>query len=167
MLDELITIGKVSKHQGNKGEVRILPLTDYPDRFELLDRVILVKDEEVKEVDIEKMRYHKQFIILKFVGVDDIGAAIDYKDFFVKIPEEAAILPAESYYFHDILGLKAITKSGRELGEIIDVLETGSNDVYVVDSGEKEYLIPALKEVVEEINLETGQMIINPINGLL
>ncbi|SJZ63408.1 ribosome maturation factor RimM [Selenihalanaerobacter shriftii] len=168
MTEELITIGKITKHQGNKGEVRVLPLTDYPGRFELLDQVIVEKGSKQERLNIEGLRYHKKFIILKFAEIDDIGSAIEYKDFLVKISEsEAIVLPEESYYLHDILDLEVVTVDGIELGVITDILETGSNDVYVVKSNEKERLIPALKEVVKEVDLENGQMIIKPIKGLL
>lgn len=168
MEDELITIGKITKHQGNKGEVKVIPLTDYPDRFELLEQAILTKDDEQKRLNIEDMRYHKEFIILKFEGIDDIGAATEVKNFLIKIPKsEAMTLPKESYYLHDIMGLQVITNTGRELGEVTDILETGSNDVYVVESDEEEYLIPALKEVIDKVDLEAGQMIITPIKGLI
>jgi len=168
MTEDLITIGRITKHQGNKGEVRVMPLTDYPERFELLERVVLEKDSQQQEVIIESLRYHKQFVILKFVGFDDIGAAIELKDALIKIaPEEAIELPEEHYYLHDILGLEVVTVEGRVLGEIKDILETGSNDVYVVRSKQDEYLIPALKKVVTKVDLETGKMTIKPIKGLL
>ncbi|MCK8825856.1 ribosome maturation factor RimM [Fuchsiella alkaliacetigena] len=167
MTEELITIGKITKHQGNKGEVKVIPLTDFLDRFELLDKVFLSKGAELKEVSIESWRYHKNFIILKFEGCDDIGAANQYRDFLIKISREEAILPPEHYYLHDILGLEVLSTTGEVLGKVVDILETGSNDVYVVQQEEEEYLIPALKDVVQEIDLEKEEMRIKLVKGLI
>ncbi|ADL13171.1 ribosome maturation factor RimM [Acetohalobium arabaticum] len=168
MDEELIDIGKITRHQGNKGEVRVLPLTDYPERFEFLERAILVKDNKKEEVIVEDMRYHKQFIVLKFAEFDDIGTAIEHKDFMVKIPESEAIeLPEGHYYLHEIIDLKVVTVDGQNLGKVTDILETGSNDVYVVQSGSKEHLIPGTKEVIKQIDLEAKEMVIKPIKGLI
>ncbi|MBM7623544.1 ribosome maturation factor RimM [Sporohalobacter salinus] len=168
MEENLIDIGKITRHQGNKGEVRILPLTDYPERFEFLEQVILSKDNKEEQVTIEEMRYHKQFVVIKFAEFNDIGTAIEHKDFMVKIPEAQAVeLPEDHYYLHDIIGLKVVTVDGRNLGEVTEILETGSNDVYVVESEEEEHLIPASKEVIKRIDLESQEMIIKPIKGLI
>ncbi|MGM0471654.1 MAG: ribosome maturation factor RimM [Bacillota bacterium] len=168
MAENLITIGQITKHQGNKGEVRVMPLTDYPERFELLDQVFLCKDDHKKQVNIEAMRYHKQFIVLKFVEFEDIGTAIEHKDYFLQIPQSESLdLPEDHYYLNDILDLEVFTTQGRRLGVVTDILETGSNDVYVVESKNQEHLIPGTKEVIVEVDLAAEKMIINPLPGLL
>ena len=114
------------------------------------------------------MRYHKQFIVLKFAEFNDIGTAIEHKNFMVKIPEtEAVELPEDHYYLHDIIDLDVLTVDGRNLGKVTDVLETGSNDVYVVKSDNEEHLIPGTKEVIQKIDLEAQEMVIKPIKGLI
>ncbi|MCK8827113.1 ribosome maturation factor RimM [Natroniella acetigena] len=168
MSEELITIGQITRHQGNKGEARVIPLTDYPERFEYLDRVYLVKDDQTKdEVMVEEIRYHKQFIIIKFAGIDDIGEIMAYKNFYLQIPQaEVVELPENNYYLYDIIGLEVYTVQDEYLGQVEEVLETGANDVYVVTKDGNEILIPATLEVVLEIDLEQGRMEVKLPSGL-
>ncbi|WP_408954576.1 ribosome maturation factor RimM [Natroniella sp. ANB-PHB2] len=168
MNEELITIGQITRHQGNKGEARVIPLTDYPERFEYLERVYLVKNNGTKEeVMVEGIWYHKQFIILKFAGIDDIGEIMAYKNYYLQIPKaETVDLPENNYYLYDIIGLEVYTVQGEYLGQVEEVLETGANDVYVVSKGNDEILIPATLEVVIEIDLNNERMEVKLPPGL-
>lgn len=166
--EKLIRIGKITKYQGNKGEVRVLPLTDSPERFELLEEVYLVKG-NIRDIKrIESLRYHKNFVILKFEGVNDINAALEYRDFQVCIPEED-LLPLEEneYYIDDLIGFTVFTREGEFLGEISEVIVTGGTDVFVVKGEEKKYMIPAALELITEVNEEEKKMLVDPIPGLL
>ena len=166
--EKLIRIGKITKYQGNRGEVRVLPLTDSLERFELLEEVYLVKGNIREYKRIESLRYHKNFVILKFEGVDDINTALEYRDFQVCIPEEDLLsLEENEYYIDDLLGFTVVTREGDFLGKISDVLVTGGTDVFVVKGEEKEYMIPAALELITEVNEEEKKMIIDPIPGLL
>ena len=163
---ELITIGEITRHQGNKGEVRVKPLTDFPERFEELDRIKLSKGRIEKEVEIEKIRYHKGFVILKFVEVDDIGAAIEHKGFEIKIPKEQRFeLEEDVYYMEDLIGLE-VYQAEDYLGKLTAIMETGANDVYVVEKEADKLLIPALKDVVLEVDFEDAKMIVELPRGL-
>ena len=165
---KMITIGKITKYQGNKGEVRVLPLTDFPDRFELLETVYLIKDDKIQEKEIESLRFHKNFVILKFKDINDIGSAIELRDYQVKITEEMLLpLDENNYYIDDILGFKVFTKDGYLLGDITDLISTGGTDVFVVRGNDKEYMIPAAHEIVTEVNEIEKRMVIDPIPGLL
>ncbi|MGM0502201.1 MAG: ribosome maturation factor RimM [Bacillota bacterium] len=163
---ELIKIGEITKHQGNKGEVRVKPFTDFPERFEEMEKLKLTKGRLEKEVVIEKVRYHKGYVILKFVDVDDIGAAMEYKGFEILIPKADRFeLAADAFYIEEILGLQ-VYQEDELLGEIESIIETGSNDVYVIKQNGQSLLIPALKDVVLEVDLEKRKMAVNLPKGL-
>ena len=163
---ELITIGEITKHQGNKGEVRVDPLTDFPERFEELETIKLSKGRIKKEVEIERVRYHKGFVILKFVDVDDIGAAMEYKGFEIKISKDERLkLDEDIYYMDDIVGID-VYQGQDYLGELTTIIETGANDVYVIENEEDKLLLPALKDVVLEVDIEEGEMIVEVPRGL-
>ncbi|GAB6098927.1 ribosome maturation factor RimM [Halanaerocella petrolearia] len=167
MTEELITMGKITRHQGNKGEVRVKALTDFPEHFEELEEVYLIKGRNQLEVTIEQVRFHKGFVILKFIGCDDIGQAIEYKGYKIKVPKsETRELEEDSYYFYQIVGLEVYTIEEEYLGEVESILETGANDVYVVTDGEEEILIPALKDVVAEVDLDSNKLEVELPAGL-
>lgn len=166
--NKLITIGKISKNQGNKGEVRVLPFTDFPERFQLLEKVILLKDDKVMEKKIQSLRYHKKFVIIKFEGIENIGQALELKNYYIKIPEEDLLpLEEEEYYIDDLLGYQVITSSGDIIGNVTEVVTTGGTDIFFVKGNKKEYMIPAAREIILEIDEKEGKMKIDPIPGLL
>jgi 16S rRNA processing protein RimM len=162
---ELISIGKILGAQGNKGEVKALPLTDFPQRFEKLKEVYLGKGQKVQ---IEGFRYHKGKIILKFSGYDSLEEALQLKGKVMMVEEKDAVkLPQGSYFIHDIIGLDVFTPEGKYLGKIREVFSTLSNDVYVIEKEAEEILIPATKELVKEIDLQNRRMSINLMKGLI
>lgn len=167
-----IRIGKIVNTHGINGDVKVLPLTDDIKRFENLDSVLLENDN--RAIEIEKVWYRKGFVMLKFINHDNINDVLKYKDKYIVISEKDAIkLPKDSYFIFEIIGIKVYCVDGKELGEIVEVLQPGGNDVYVVQSVDdktglkKEYLIPAIKNVVKEINIDKKVMIIEPIKGLI
>ncbi|SDZ02361.1 16S rRNA processing protein RimM [Proteiniborus ethanoligenes] len=167
-----IRIGKIVNTHGINGDVKVLPLTDDSKRFEKLDS-IFIEDNKVS-VQIERVWYSKGFVMLKFKGYDNINDVLKYKDKYIVIDEKNAVeLPEDSYFIFQIIGIKVYCSDGRELGEIIEVLQPGGNDVYVVQDidkktgDKKEYLIPAIKDVVKKIDIDNKEMIIEPIKGLI
>lgn len=166
--NDLVTIGKISRHQGNKGEVRVIPLTDDPERFQFLKSLFLKREDTVLRKEIQSLRYHKKFIILKLEGVEDIGQARELKDFYVQIPRTEMIpLKEDQYYIDDLLGDMVITSDGHNLGKVVEIVTTAGTDVFVVQGKEKEFMIPAAREIIIEIDEVSGKIIINPIPGLL
>lgn len=166
-MEEYFIIGQVLTTQGNKGEVRVLPLTDFPERYLELKTILLDLKEGLVEVGLERVSYHKQFVILKLAGYDSMDEAEKLRNIYIKIkPEEGVDLPEGHYFIRDIIGLEVFTLEGELLGQIEDVLQLSSNDIYVVKKGKKEILIPAIKDVVKEINIEKRKMLIDPLEGL-
>ena len=167
MREKLISIGEIVGTHGNKGEVKTYSLTDFPERFEKIKNVYLEKEGERKDVKIEYVRLHKGKFILKLLGYNSLESSAQLKGAFLKIKREEAVdLPENSYFIHDIIGLDVFTIKREYLGKIKDVFHTGSNDVYTIEKSKKEFLIPATKEIVKEINLRKKEIIINLLEGL-
>ncbi|NLK88171.1 MAG: 16S rRNA processing protein RimM [Clostridiaceae bacterium] len=165
---EYLQIGKIVNTHGIRGELKLIPLTDDPKRFDALERAYIDKD-GMHEYRIESVKYFKGSVIIKFEGIDAPEAAAAYKEHFLLVDRQNAVkLPEDTFFICDIIGSKVIDENGSELGTLIDVLQTGSNDVYVVkgDSG-KEILIPALKSVVRSISPEQKQIHVVVPKGLL
>jgi 16S rRNA processing protein RimM len=167
MVCKYLRIGKIVNTQGIKGEIRITPLTDDIARFDDLN-YILIGDDLLIRLDIEYVKYHKNFVLLKLKGIDSINDAEKYKGKYILINREDAItLPKGSYFVCDIIGLTVQDSSGTVLGRVTDIISTGSNDVYTVKNDETEIMLPALKSVVKEINIEQGIMVVEIPEGLL
>lgn len=168
MAEEYIYIGKILNTQGHRGAVRILPLTDYPKRFQQMQHVRVLVNGLLRELVIEKSYPHKKFIILKFKEVQDMNAAEELKGGFVVITRnELMPLTEGSFYIFDLIGIDVYDCTDKYLGKITDVLQTGANDVYVVETDFKPVLIPALKKVVKETDLAGRRMVVELPEGLL
>ena len=186
MDDNLVAIGKITSTQGNKGEVRIAPLTDFPQRFAGLSRVYLWdKGTRAHRAEIENVRYHKRFVILKFKDCDSLSKAQEFKGLLVAIEKADRVnLPPDQYYIGDIIGLDVFNDEGKHLGKIQDTLRMPGNDVYVVrtvrgskgalppgdaSNGAKshgELLIPAIKQVVKQVDMARRRMTVHLVKGL-
>ena len=155
----MIVIGKIGAPQGVRGEVRVTPLTDFPERFRELKTALL---DDGTSLPIESVRYHQQFVLLKFRGMDNRNDIEHLRGKLIKVERKDLVqLPAGHYYIFDIVGLEVYTEEKEYLGKVTDVLETGSNDVYIVEQKDKQpLLIPALKSVVLQIDIPSGKMIV-------
>ena len=169
MPEDLITIGKILKPVGLRGEVKVLLLTDFPDRFKTLREVIVqTKEEEQQRYHVEHLRYGPPFVYIIFVGLSSVDQVDALIGGLIQIPaEERVALPEGSYYQFELQGIDVYLQDGAFLGKVDHILQTGSNDVFVVKGSKKEYLIPALHTVVKEIDISKRRMIIHPMDGLL
>jgi len=166
---EFISIGIISRAHGVKGEIAIAPITDELEQFKTL-KVISIKDrkDERKVFTIEWVHIEPKRIILKLDGINNRNQALELKGLYIdKHFDESVELPPGEYYIFDLVGLMVRTKDNPCLGEVIDVLALPANDVYVVSDGSKEYLIPAIKDVIKKIDLEEQYILIEPLEGLL
>ena len=165
---EWAAIGKVVALFGIRGELKVLLLTDIPNRFAGLGAVYAGPDHTRRL--IQSVRPYKgEMIVLKLEGIDDANTAESLRDQNLAIPvSELAQLPPDSYYQHDILGLMVITLDRQKLGSIVDIIVTGSNDVYVIKVPDgSQVLIPAIKDVIKQVDLIRRTMYIDPLPGLL
>ncbi len=161
-----ILIGKVAGPFGIGGEVKITVLTDFPERFDE-GRTVRLRPAGGAErlARIERSRVHKGGLVVKLEGANTRSDAEALREASIVIGRsELAELGQDSYYVFDIIGLKVMSEDGREWGEVTEVLQGGANDVYVTSAG---VCIPALKDVVRSIDLQTREIIIKPVPGLL
>ncbi|MCK5768119.1 MAG: 16S rRNA processing protein RimM [Candidatus Atribacteria bacterium] len=165
MSEKFITIGKIISKHGNKGEVKVMPLTEKINRFKKLKNIYINK----KIFEILESRMVGNNVILKLAGIDEIDEAKNIVGYFIEISRSEAIkLPENSYFLHEIIGLGVYLENNEYLGVIENIIRTGSNDVYIVKNKEgREILIPAIKEVVKVIDIDSNKIIIHYIDGLL
>jgi len=164
----LISVGEIVNTHGIKGEVKVRILTDYPERFKKDGVFLLEKNSQISELTVENVKPLKNFLIIKFYEIDDIDHAETFKGELLKIPlNQLKELDKDTYYIFDIIGMEVFTEEGLLLGNVKNIFQTGSNDVYLVAGQSKEYLIPALKQVVKNIDKEAQKITIKPLDGLL
>lgn len=163
-----LAIGQITKPHGVHGEVSVAILTDFPERFATLETVLVGDENDVVEYGIKSVRSHTERILIRFTEISDRTAAEALRGLYLQIPIEAAMpLPTGSYYDHQLIGLSVITDEGQSLGTLTEILETGIHDVYVITGNAGETLLPATDEVIMSIDLETQQMTVHLIPGLV
>jgi 16S rRNA processing protein RimM len=162
-----VTIGKISRVRGLKGEMVVVPLTDDPQRFLDMEKVTIAKDEVCRQFPVEKAREFKGKVLLKLREVESPEEAKKLVGGFIEIEEDQLVrLPQGSYFIFDIVGLEVVTAKGERIGTVREVISLPANDLYLVEGDEKLYHIPAVKQVVKEIDLKEKKMIIEPMEGL-
>ena len=168
-MEDLFQIGIITSTHGLRGEVKVYPTTDDVRRFKRLKEVILDTGKEHKVLEIESVKFFKQFAILKFRGIDRIEDAERYRKRSLLVTRKNAVrLSRDEYFVADLIGLKVRDEDGAEIGTLRDVMATGANDVYVIDmNGGKELLLPAIKQCVLEVDVEAGFIRIHILEGLL
>lgn len=168
-MQEYLEIGQIVNTNGLKGVVKINPFTDDVTRFERLKTVYIERGKELKEFEIEEVRYQKKQVLVKFKNIDTIEDAQKYRECYIKINRKDAVkLPEDTYFIADLIGLDVYTVDNELIGKIEDVFSTGSNDVYVVKNNlGRQVLLPAIADVVKEVDLENKKIIVELIEGLL
>ena len=168
-MEDLLKVGVITTTHGVRGEAKVYPTTDEPERFLELDYVLLDTGRELRKLEIKNVKFFKNLVILKFKGVDNINDIEKYKGRDLWIPrEEGQELEEDEYYIADLLGMSVVLEDGQEFGTLKDVMETGANDVYIIDSAEHgEVLLPAIKECILDVDLEKNVMTIHLMKGLI
>lgn len=168
-MENLLKVGIISSTHGIKGEVKVFPTTDDVQRFKKLKNVLLDSGKEKRNLKIQSVKFFKQFVILKFEEIDDINDVEKYKGSSLYVTRDQAVkLKKDEYFIADLIGLRVIAEEEKLEGIIKDVMETGANDVYVIElSNGRELLLPAIKECVLSVDIEKGEMQIHLLDGLL
>lgn len=165
MRNEILELGKVVNTHGIRGEIKIQPWCDDPEIFDTLDYIYIGGE----RYEIRRSRFHKNCIIAQVNGVNNINEAELMRNKIVTIEREAlGELPEGTYYIADLEGIEVRTADGKILGNIKEVIRTGSNDVYVLDNDEKKpILIPVIEQVVKEVNIDGGYVEVELMKGLI
>lgn len=163
---EWLVVGKIVAAFGTKGELRVMSQTDFPERFSAGSKLFVEREELA--FTIESCRWQKGQAVVKLIGVNDRDRAENFHGRYVRVPgDQLAELEEDQYYLFQIIGLQAVTEDGHELGAVTDVLQTGANDVYVVPTANGELLLPAIGEVIKQVELAAGKLVVHLLPGLM
>lgn len=167
-MEDLLQVGVIANTHGIRGEVKVFPTTDDMTRFKRLKEVLLDTGKEYLSLEIAQVRFFKNLVILKFKGIDNINDIEKYKGKSLMVSREHAVALEENEYFiADLIGLRAVSDEGEELGTLEDVLQTGANDIYVIcKPGEDELLVPAIRDCVKKVDLAAGEVTLHLLEGL-
>jgi len=162
-----LAVGRVLRPHGVRGELRVEILTDYPERLSSVHHVLYLGT-EARPYTVERVRFHQGAALIKLAGCDDRNAADELRGQLLQIPmEEAAPLEEGEHYHFQIVGLEVVTDRGEPLGKVQEVLDTGANDVYVIQGPRGEVLIPAIEGVVLQLDVQGRRMVVAIPPGLL
>ena len=167
-MEDLLKVGVITTTHGVRGEVKVYPTTD-PERFPELDYVLLDTGREKRKLEIEKVRFFKNLVILKFKGIDNINDIEKYKGKSLYVTREHAVkLKKDEYFIADLIDMQVELEDGTVFGVLTDVMQTGANDVYCIRTEEHgEVLIPAIKDCILDVDVEAGKMKIHLLDGLI
>ena len=168
-MDKYFEIGQIVNTNGLKGFVKVKPFTDDIKEFETFETIYVQKKTELIEFKIESVRYAQNMVLLKLKGIDDIDSAEALRNLYIKVSrEQLPELQENSYYIVDLLECEVVTVEGEILGKMDDVFNTGSNDIYVVKNEKgKQILLPAIKEVIKNVDIPNRKITVKLMEGLI
>ena len=168
-MEPYLRVGVIASTHGVRGEVKVFPTTDDASRFKKLKTVVLDISPEPVTLHIESVRFFKNMVIIKFKEFQNLNEVERYKGKDLLIGRDQAVkLGPNENFIVDLIGLKVVTDEGEDFGVLKDVLKTGANDVYVIQGKEgKEYLFPAIKQCILNVDLESGTILVHIMDGLL
>ena len=167
-MNNILQVGAVTSTHGLAGEVKVFPTTDDPKRFKKLKQVLLDTGKDMLPLEVEHVKFFKNMVILKFKGYDRIEDIMGFKGKNLYVTRENAVkLQKDEYFIADMIGMRVFSTEGEELGTLTDVLQTGANDVYVVEQeGAQQLLLPAIKDCIRDIDMEQMVMTVYLMPGL-
>lgn len=168
-MEDMLRVGVFANTHGIAGEIKVFPTTDDVQRFKKLKKVYLDAGKELLEWEIQNVKFFKNMVILKFKGINNINDIEKYKGKDLYVTREHAVpLEEDEYFLCDIIGAKVITEDGKDFGILKEILQTGANDVYVVEMGnQQEVLLPVIKECVLDVNIEEKIVSVRLMPGLI
>ncbi len=164
----MYVIGIILKPQGLKGEIKVKSISPYPERFKLLNK-IFIKKESIQTYTVQSVRVSDRFVFLKFDEINNRDQAENLRDCEILVEKSDLLeLKDQEYFIHDLIGCRVYSEDGQEIGDLIEVSQFSSNDIYVVKNNQgKEILIPAIGEVIRQIDLQTRTITIHLLEGLV
>ena len=168
-MQDLLRVGVITSTHGIRGEVKVFPTTDDPDRFKKLKECIIAGKRGNVNVTVQSVKFFKQYVIVKFKEFDNINDIERYKRCPLLVePKDAVELEEDEYFIADMIGIEVVTEDDKPFGTLKDVMETGANDVYVIDTDEHgEVLVPAIRECILDVDIENQKMKIHLMDGLI
>lgn len=168
-MESYLRVGVIASTHGLKGEVKVFPTTDDPERFRDLKQVLLDTGNEYKSLNVAGVRFFKNQVILKFREFNHINEIEQYKGKDLLVTRDQAVpLKENENFITDLIDVEVYTDKGERLGTLTDVLQTGANDVYVVETEEgKEVLLPAIPSCILKVDVEEARMTVHILEGLL
>lgn len=168
-MQKRLEVGQIVNTFGIKGEVKVTPFTNDMKRFDDLKKVYVTSKKDSKLYKVENVRYHKNMVLLKLEGINNPEDAEMLKNSYLEIDREDAIpLEEGAYFIADLIGLEVYSDEGNLLGKVEDIYNTGSNDIYVVkDELGKQILLPGIKDVIKDVQIENAKIIVHLIPGLI
>lgn len=162
-MQDKFEIGKIVNTFGIKGEVKVTPYTDDIEQFKKIKSIYVNNT----LMQVQSAKFRKNVVILKLKDVDDMTAAENLRNSIIMIERSKKKLPENTYYIADLIGLDVYTDEGTLLGKVKDIYNTGANDIYSIETESKEVLLPAIKEVIKQIDIENKKIIVHILKGLL
>ncbi len=168
-MEDKFQVGVITSTHGVRGEVKVFPTTDDPHRFKRLKEVILDTGKEELVLEVEGVKFFKQFVILKFKGFDNINDIEKYRQKSLYVTRQNAVrLKKDEYFVADLMGMEVVDEQNAKIGVLKSVMETGANDVYVIDMTDgRELLLPAIKQCILNVDMESNVMQVHVLDGLL
>ena len=168
-MTKYLEIGQIVNTFGIKGMVKVKPFTDNIERFSNLEKIYIKNKSGQTEYKIQEVKYHKNMVLIKFEGIENPEQADLLKNAYLEVDREHAVpLEEGTYYIVDLIGLEVYTEEGKLLGKVDDIYNTGANDIYVIkDELGKQVLLPGIKDVIKNVDLEGGKITVHLIPGLI
>lgn len=166
--ENLVAIGRILKPRGFIGEVKVMPMTDFPDRFKKLEYAwIEIPEGKPKRFRVENVKMLDRFLAIKFEGIDSLPQAELLREGFICIEKkELYPLPEGSYYVFDVIGMEVETVDGRKLGVVSDIINLPAHDIYVVNGPDGKIQIPAVRAMIQQVDMASRKMLVDLPEGL-
>lgn len=168
-MESLLEVGKIVNSYGIKGFVKVVPLVDNNNQFKDLETLYIEeKNNNIKQLHIEEVKFSKNLVLLKFRGIETIEQAEEYRNYYLKAKRSDIKLEKGAHFIVDLIGLEVYTEEGNFLGKLTEVLQPGCNDVYIVENeSKKQVLLPAIPDVIKKIDIDNKKMVVKLLKGLI
>ena len=167
-MSDLLEVGQIVNSYGIKGFVKVVPIVDNNNQFNDFKKLYIKNKNKVEELDIEEIKFSKNLVLIKFIGIDTIEDAQNLRNIYLCAKREDIKLEEGAYFIVDLIGLEVYTEEGEKLGILTEVLQPGANDVYVVKtSDEKQILLPVIPDVVKKVDINNKKVIVKLLDGLI
>lgn len=168
MEEDLLQVGVITSTHGIKGEVKVFPTTDDNQRFKKLKECFVEYNKTLIPMEAQGARFFKNMVILKFKDIDNINDVEKYRQCKIFVDREHAVeLEQDEYFVTDLIGMKVVNEQDEVLGSLTEIISTGANDVYVISqTGDKELLIPAIKDCVLNVDMSEKKMLVRLLKGM-